>query len=629
MTGLRLGALRDRLSEEWGGVVGSPRWEAATGAWSTSPALAAALTGLTLVTALVPTASSLAAGIVIATLPEAVAQGMNSGSGLRVVAALLALGALFMGEKVIEPLRGQVVGEALGRRYMGRMHRRVMAAALRPATVRHLEEAELHDKVQQSLGEGNLGGSRTGVGGAPRGLADWAAERLRGAAALVVVGHFNVWLALLLAAVWLHHLRRLRAVHSELITVSLVRTPAMRHAQYLGGIPFSSEVAKEVRVFGLGEWLGGHFEQTWLHEMEQLWAKRRGLPGKVALATLPVLVTEMLVLGLMGWAAVVGEMGVGALFVYVNGVLQSQAFGNVSNADLTVQYGTAGLKPLAQLERAVAEDPRLVLSGSHPTGGLPQDAIRFEGVSFTYPGRTDPVFRGLDLTIPVGGSLAIVGANGVGKTTLIKLLARLHEPDEGRITVDGMDLREIDARSWQRRVAAIFQDFVKYQLPAYDNVALGAPERQGDRRLVEAAARRAGALDVIEGLSQAWETVLSRQYTGGADISGGQWQRIGLARALFAASSGASILVMDEPTAHLDVRAEAAFYDTFLDLTEDLTTVLISHRFSTVRRAQRIVVLEGGRVVEDGSHDALMRLGGRYARMFALQAQRFTDEAES
>jgi ATP-binding cassette subfamily B protein len=195
----------------------------------------------------------------------------------------------------------------------------------------------------------------------------------------------------------------------------------------------------------------------------------------------------------------------------------------------------------------------------------------------------------------------------------------------GRITVDGVDLREIDARSWQRRVAAIFQDFVKYQLPAYDNVALGAAERQGERELVAAAARRAGALELIEHLPQGWDTVLSRQYTGGADLSGGQWQRIALARALFAASAGASVLIMDEPTAHLDVRAEAAFYDSFLDLTHGLTTIVISHRFSTVRRADRIVVLEGGGVAEDGSHEELMRLGGQYAYVFTLQARRFSE----
>jgi ABC-type multidrug transport system fused ATPase/permease subunit len=172
-------------------------------------------------------------------------------------------------------------------------------------------------------------------------------------------------------------------------------------------------------------------------------------------------------------------------------------------------------------------------------------------------------------------------------------------------------------------VAAIFQDFVHYQLPAYDNVALGAVGCFGDHAAVAEAARRAGALDLIEGFPKSWDTVLSRQYTGGIDVSGGQWQRIALARALFAAAAGAPLLIMDEPTAHLDVRAEAAFYDAFLDLTRGLTTIVISHRFSTVRRADRIVVLDKGGVVEQGNHDALMRLGSRYAELYELQARAY------
>jgi ATP-binding cassette, subfamily B, bacterial len=622
-------SIRDTLWSPYTALVGSARWQAAAGAYRASPPLALALIALTALTALAAMSTAVASGVLVSSLPQTITQGIASPDGARVIIALPILGALFVLQQLIGPLRQQVVGEALGRRYMGLMHRRIMRAALRPATVRHLEEPALHDKVQQSLGQGNLGARVTGIGGAPPALASWAAERLRGAVALLVVAHFNPALAFLLAAVWLHHQRRLRAVHNELLTVRLVRTPGMRYAQYLGWLPLGALVAKEFRVFGLGTWLAEKVERTWLAEMATLWEKRRGLPHKMALATLPVLAVEALTLVLIVRAAVAQEIGIGALLVYVNAVLQSQAFGAVSDSDLTLQYGTSGLVPLAELERAVAHDPTLALPGTRPAAGLPHESIRFEAVSFTYPGRIEPVLRGLNLHIEAGRSLAVVGANGAGKTTLVKLLARLHDPDHGRIIVDGQDLREIDPRQWQRRVAAIFQDFVKYQLPAYDNVALGAPEYQADRALVIEAARRAGALPLIESLPHGWDTILSREYTGGTDLSGGQWQRIGLARALFAASAGASILVLDEPTAHLDVRAEASFYDSFLDLTKGLTTILISHRFSTVRRAERIVVLEGGQVVEDGAHAALIRLGGRYAHMFGLQAQRFADEVET
>ena len=633
------GRAREWAAGWWRSLAGSPLWEAGLGAWRTSPPRAAALIALTVLMALMPAAFALGSGALIASVPQMVAEGgLTTPAGRATLLALLGIGVSFVVQH-LGPLRTQFLGDALGRRYRGRVHRRIMRAALHPATIRHLEEPELHDKVQQSLGTGNPGGNRTGIAGAPAALANLAGERVRGVAALLMVAHFSVWPALLLAAVWLHHWRRLRAVHDELIRVKLLRTPGLRYAQYVGILPLWPAGAKEIRIFGLGPWLGEKFEHTWLSEMATLWDRRRELPLRMALATLPVLAVQALTLALVARAAVLGEIGLGALIVYVNAVLQSQAFGSVTNDEVTLQYGAAGLKPLAELERSVAEDPRLMLPGTRAAAGLPRDAIRFERVWFTYPGSTEPVFRDLTLEIPTGRSLAIVGANGAGKTTLIKLLCRLYEPcgpadattPPGRITVDGIDMREIDPRAWQRRVAAIFQDFVKYHLPAYDNVALGAPERQADRTAVEEAARRAGALDLIEALPHGWETILSREYRGGAEVSGGQWQRIGLARALFAAAAGASILVMDEPTAHLDVRAEAAFYDSFLDITQGsgspLTTIIISHRFSTVRRADRIVVLEEGRVVEDGTHEALMAMGGRYAGLFNLQAQRFVDAA--
>ena len=238
------------------------------------------------------------------------------------------------------------------------------------------------------------------------------------------------------------------------------------------------------------------------------------------------------------------------------------------------------------------------------------------------------MLSGLDMVIPAGRSIAIVGANGAGKTTLIKLLCRMYDPTAGRITVDGADLRHVDPVDWQRRVAAIFQDFARYHLSARDNVALGATDLAGDARPLRAAAEKAGALALIEGLPRGWDTVLSRQYAGGVDLSGGQWQRVALARALLAVEGGARLLILDEPTAALDVRAEAELYDRFLEITAGLTTILISHRFSTVRRADRICVLADGRVAEQGTHDELVAQGGRYATMFALQAARFTSEPD-
>jgi ATP-binding cassette subfamily B protein len=258
--------------------------------------------------------------------------------------------------------------------------------------------------------------------------------------------------------------------------------------------------------------------------------------------------------------------------------------------------------------------------------GAPWSGIRFEDVSFRYPGTDRLVFDRLDLDIPAGQSLAIVGDNGAGKTTLVKLLARLYEPTAGRITVDGVDLRDLDADTWLERVGVIFQDFIRFELPCRDNVGFGSRRLSGDRDALVAAARKVGAEGIVDRLPRGWDTVLSRAYDGGMDLSGGQWQRIALARALLAVEGGASVLVLDEPTANLDVRAEAELFDRVLESSRGTTTVLVSHRMSSVRRADVICVFDAGRVVERGSHDALMAHGGRYADLFALQAARFREE---
>jgi ATP-binding cassette subfamily B protein len=205
----------------------------------------------------------------------------------------------------------------------------------------------------------------------------------------------------------------------------------------------------------------------------------------------------------------------------------------------------------------------------------------------------------------------------------VGLLARLHDPTSGRITADGTDIRELDPVEWQRTVALMPQDPVRFPVSAYDNVAFGRIEERDDAAGVEQAARLSGFAEIVPGLPHGWDTILSRELPGGTDLSGGQWQRLALARALFATRHGARLLVLDEPTAALDIRSETAFYSRFLSLTEGLTTLVISHRFATVRRADTICVLDGGRITERGSHDELVAAGGTYARMFDVQAKRF------
>jgi ABC-type multidrug transport system fused ATPase/permease subunit len=249
---------------------------------------------------------------------------------------------------------------------------------------------------------------------------------------------------------------------------------------------------------------------------------------------------------------------------------------------------------------------------------LPAREIRFRNVTFAYPGGAT-VLDGFDLRLPAGSSLAIVGQNGAGKTTLAKLLCRLYDPQRGAIEADGVDVRDLDLISWRSRLAAVFQDFIRLELPLRDNVAPGgAPDD-----VVIEALDAAGAANLAQ-----LDTVLARGYEGGTDLSGGQWQRVALARALSAVKAGAGVVLLDEPTAQLDVRGEAEIFERLLAATRHCTTILISHRFSTVRHADRICVLEKGRVVELGTHEELMALNGRYRTMFDLQAQRFSSEDE-
>jgi ABC-type multidrug transport system fused ATPase/permease subunit len=372
-------------------------------------------------------------------------------------------------------------------------------------------------------------------------------------------------------------------------------------------------------VFGLSGWVGDRFGEEWDLTMDGFWRDRpsgRWVPPTFALIIGGALAATYAVLGR---AAALGELSLGQLTTFAGAATGVAAVYSIGVDNLNISYGTAAVPAALHLDQILAQ-PRFGVGGTRPATGLPTVGIRFEGVTFQYPDRSSPTFRNLALDIEAGKSMAIVGPNGAGKTTLVKLLARLYDPTEGRVMVDGVDLATIDAGAWQRRIAAIFQDFVHYELSAADNIGFGAVERAGDRRAMAAAAARAGADGIVDSLPCGLDTVLSRRTPGGVELSGGQWQRLALARALFAVDAGASVLILDEPTAALDVRAEAAFYDQFLELTQGLTTIVISHRFSTVRRADRIVVIEDGRIAEDGNHVSLLAADGRYAEMFRIQA---------
>ncbi|MEV6930136.1 ABC transporter ATP-binding protein [Dactylosporangium sp. NPDC051485] len=409
-------------------------------------------------------------------------------------------------------------------------------------------------------------------------------------------------------------------------------TPLNRRATYVRELATSTRAAKDIRTLGLVSWVGDRYtaEAGGLHRT--LWYWRRRLYGRpFVLYTVLAMVgaaTALVIVSRTAGGGAPDPAEVGATVMAVQALALCARFGIVfQESDIKMVFGRVAWEALLEIDQiardAIAEQRR---SGARAGTGVrverARSGIRFCGVHFGY--RPDqPVIDGLDLELRAGTSTAIVGVNGAGKTTLVKLLAGLYRPDAGVVTVDGHDLRDVDPAAWTNAIAVTFQDFIRYETSLRDNVAMSAIGHRDDSAGILAELERVGLGDLTAGLPAGLETPLTRALPGGRELSGGQWQRLAMARSLFAVRHGASVLVLDEPTSQLDARGEAEFYDRFLDLTRGVTSVIISHRFSSVRRADRIVVLDGGRVTESGSHNELVAEGGIYARMFAVQARRF------
>jgi ABC-type multidrug transport system fused ATPase/permease subunit len=442
---------------------------------------------------------------------------------------------------------------------------------------------------------------------------------LGGLASAVVLFGYAWWAPPVLVIAWLatHWLLKESAIWRDRNTDEV--RAAQRDADYAYRLAVDPPASKELRTFGLVPWTIDRFvaRRTRLHELQYQATRMR--ERSVLSSLVVVLAANVLVFWSLASAAIDGRIGIGEAVAFAQAALGTSmiAFGGLNWA----LDGAAA--PVAAVLRIKPKARELgaLSGGDGDADRMPRREIQLRDVTFAYPGVDGPpVLQHFDLTIPAGSSLAIVGQNGAGKTTLAKLLCRLYDPQSGAIEIDGVDLRTLDVDAWRARVAAVFQDFIKFELPMRDNVApRGAPDDA-----IRDALERAGALD-LTGL----DTILAKGYEGGTDLSGGQWQRVALARALCAVQLGAGLVLLDEPTAQLDVRGEAEIFDRILAATRDVTTILISHRFSTVRHADRICVLEHGRVIELGTHEELMAHEGRYHTMFNLQAQRFaTGQAE-
>jgi len=549
--------------------------------------------------------------IVMGTLVAAV----QGGRGL--AGPLTAMGIAFALLQVLPSLH-TAVGWNLGDRTAAWLYDRLTKAAVAPPGVAHLEDPELTSDLTTAR-DFDLGMTGPPLSISMDFIASGMTEMIGGTASAIVLAGFSWWAPIVLVGGWLatHWLLRESAVWHDRNTPE-VRS-AQRNAEYAYRLAVDPPASKELRLFGLAGWTLERFvaHRTTLHRLQYEATRLRERP--VLWSLLIVVAANVVVFWAIASAASSGRLSVGGLVVYAQCAVGVSliAFGGFSWA---LDGASAPVAAVLRLEPAMAAKGALS-SGDRDPAAFPATEIRFRDVSFRYPvaGESTPVLDGFDLTIPAGSSLAIVGQNGAGKTTLAKLLCRLYDPQSGRIEVDGVDIRSFDLAAWRHRISAVFQDFIRFELPLRDNVA---PAGASDAT-IRAALAAAGA-ESLAGL----DTVLSRGYEGGTDLSGGQWQRVALARALAAVGGGARVVILDEPTAQLDVRGEAEIFERILAATRHCTTILISHRFSTVRLADRICVLERGKVVELGTHDELMARRGRYRTMFDLQAQRFGEAEE-
>jgi ATP-binding cassette subfamily B protein len=428
---------------------------------------------------------------------------------------------------------------------------------------------------------------------------------------------FNPWLLLILFVAVLPAFAGENYFNQKTYSLTRSWTPERRELDYLRFIGASDTTAKEVKLFGLAGFLSDRFEKLAhkYYEANKKLSIRRAVwgTGLSGLATLAYYGAYVFILvQTVGGALTVGTLTfLAGSFSRMRGLLQGimGRFSKIGESALYLQdlFDFFAISPVTENKGKGKKVPMPIRQG-----------IVFEGVSFKYPQSERWAIRNLSFELRAGEKLALVGENGAGKTTLVKLLARLYEPTEGRILLDGTDLQDYDPESLRASIGVIFQDYQRYQLKVRENIAVGDIDRKEDEPRIEDAALKSLANSVIESLPGGYEQMLGKRFADGIDLSGGQWQKIALARAYM---RDAQLLILDEPTSSLDARAEYEVFQRFAKLIEGKTAVLISHRFSTVRMADRILVLENGQMTEVGSHEELLEMGGMYAELFHLQAK--------
>ncbi|MCB9712303.1 MAG: ABC transporter ATP-binding protein [Myxococcales bacterium] len=578
--------------------------------WQTSRPLTVTLGVLTLIAGVLPAGIAYVGQLIVDAVVSGIAQREATGSALtgEVLRWVAVEAGLVVAMAAIQ--RGLGACQSLLRAQLGhRVNVMILDKALTLDLV-HFEDSEFYDKLTRARREASsrplslvmrtFGLVQNGIS-----LSSYA----------VLLWQLSPWAVLVLVGAGLPSFIAEAKFSGDAFRLFRWRSPETRKQAYLETVLAREDYAKEVKLFGLGPRLLERYREIF----DSLYGEDRALTLRRAVWGFA--------LGLVGTAAFYGAYA----WIGVEAVAGAITLGQMTMYLLVFKQGQSSVSAILSAIGGMYED-NLYLSnlyeyleqevpsrgGEARSGPRPGDGVRFEGVSFTYPGAEQPAVREVSFHLRPGQALALVGENGSGKTTLIKLLTRLYLPTEGRILLDGRDIREWDEQVLRQRVGVIFQDFARYQLPVGENVGAGDVEAFDDEARWEAAAERGMAAPFIERMPARYHTQLGRWFKDGRELSGGQWQKVALSRAFM--RSGADVLVLDEPTAAMDAEAEAQVFEHVRGLSRDRMAVLISHRFSTVRMADHIVVLDQGRVVEQGSHAELVDAGGRYARLFELQA---------
>jgi len=574
--------------------------------WDTSPALVSITTALRLIRALLPLAMLWVSKLILDSVVGWIKRGNGDSAGL------WKLVALELGLAVLSDLLGRansLADSLLGDRFTNRVSVRLIEHATQ-LDLASFEDPVFYDKLERARRQTT---GRIGLLAAVLNVAQDTLSLISLSAGLIV---FSPWLMVLLVAAVIPAF--LGETHFTTLAYSVLYrwTPQRRLLDYLRMLGASSQSAKEVKIFGLGTHLAERYHEVSdriYEDNKKVAVKRAGVGFLLNLVSTG---------GYYGAYAVVlirtlaGAISIGTFTfltgafsrsrMYIEKILQS--FTDISDQALYLK----DLFEFFEMEPSIRSLP-----GALPAPRPIRAGFEFRNVAFAYPGSSTMVVENINFRLEAEEKIALIGENGAGKTTLVKLLARLYDPTAGQILLDGVDLREYDVEDVRKEIGVIFQDYMRYELLAKENIGFGKIEDLADQARIELAAQKSMAFQVIGKLPNGYDQMIGRRFDGGVDLSGGEWQKFALARAYM---RDAQLLILDEPTATLDARAEYEVFRRFAELTKGRMAVLISHRFSTVRMADRILVLQNGRIREQGTHKHLVALGGQYAELFELQA---------